>query len=74
MDKLESALILVALVSLWPLLTGYGAFWYRLWLVVVLGLMAWVARRRILRVRAAVDEQKRKRDEAQKNRRPPFLG
>jgi len=73
-DKLESGLILVALVSLWPLLTGYGALWYRIWLVVVLGIMVWVARRRIIRIRAAVEEAKRKRDEAQRTRRPPFLG
>jgi cytochrome c-type biogenesis protein CcmH/NrfF len=73
-DKLESVLILVALVSLWPLLTRYGAlWWYRVWLVVVLGLMVWVARRRIARTHAAVEEAKRKREEAQRGRRPPFL-
>lgn len=74
MDKLESVLILVALVSLWPRLTPYGGlWWYWVWLVVVLGLMVWVARRRIARTRSAVDEAKRKRDGAERGGRPPFL-
>lgn len=70
---LESALIIVALVSLWPLVAGYDTFWYRAWLVVVLGLMVWVATRRLRRIRAASDEAKRIRNELEKGRRPPKL-
>ena len=73
MQKIETALILVALGSLWPLILGYGAWWYRGWLVVVLGVMVWVAARRLARIRAASDEAKRIRDETEKGRRPPFL-
>ena len=73
MQKIETALILVALGSLWPLIVGYNSWWYRGWLVVVLGLMVWVAARRLGRIRAASDEAKRVRDEMEKGRRPPFL-
>ncbi len=73
LERVETALIVVALVSLWPLLWEYGALWYRLWLVAVLGAMAWVAVRRLGRVRAAAEEAKRKRDEMEKTGRPPFL-
>jgi hypothetical protein len=73
LEKLESVLILAALVSLWPLLTDYRAPWYRGWLIVVLALMVWVAVRRLGRTRAAAEEAKRKRDEMEKMRRPPFL-
>ena len=63
MHLLESALILVALASLWPLLLGHDSAWYRLWLLAVLGMMVWVAQRRLRRVRAAAAEAKRRRDE-----------
>ena len=73
LERLETVLILVALVSLWPLLLEYGALWYRLWLVVMLGAMVWVAARRIGRTREAAEEAKRKRDEMEKGGRPPVL-
>jgi len=74
MQIIESVLIVVALVSLWPMLWDYRPMWYRVWLVLMLGAMAWVAQRRLARVRAAADEEKRLRDEMEKGGRPPFLG
>jgi hypothetical protein len=75
LEKLETVLIMVALVSLWPLLIEYEALWYRGWLLVALGMMVWVAVRRVGRTRAAAEEAKRKRDEMEKMQgRPPFLG
>ena len=71
MHLLESVLIVVALASLWPLLLGYYPLWYRLWLLAVLGMMIWVTRRRLQRVRAAAAEAKRKRDEARGLTGPP---
>ena len=76
LEKLETVLILVALVSLWPLLIDYQARapWYRGWLILILGMMVWVAARRLGRTRAAAEEAKRKRDEMEKTQgRPPFL-
>jgi len=70
-EIIESVLIALALASLWPVLLGYRALWYKVWLLAVLAAMAWVARRRLRRIRAAADEAKRKRDEAQRSRRPP---
>ena len=78
----ESALIVIALVSLWPLLWRYYSEWewarvwlmlYRVWLVLMLGVMVWVASRRLARVRAAADEAKRMRNEMERGGRPPFL-
>jgi hypothetical protein len=70
----ESALIIVALVSLWPMLLGYErTWWYRVWLVLMLGAMVWVASRRLARTRAAAAESKRLRDETEKTGRPPVL-
>ncbi|UCC67479.1 MAG: hypothetical protein JSV79_10155 [Armatimonadota bacterium] len=69
----ESILIVVALASLWPLLAGYRPPWYTLWLLLMLAAMAWVAVRRLRRVRAAAEEAKRKRDEAERSGRPPWL-
>jgi len=77
LEKLETVLIVVALVSLWPLLIRYQdrAPWYRGWLIVVLAMMVWVAVRRLGRTRAAAEEAKRKRDEMERTHRPPpFLG
>ena len=69
----ESVLIVVALTSLWPLLAGYHEPWYRIWLILMLAAMAWIAVRRLRRVRAAAEEAKRKRDEAERSGRPPWL-
>lgn len=68
---LESVLIVVALASLWPLLLGHHSTWYRLWLLAVLGMMVWVAQRRLRRVRAAAAEAKRRRDETRGPAGPP---
>ena len=73
MQKLETALVIVALVSLWPLIVGYSPLWYQVCLGIVLGLMLWVAMRRLSRVRAASEEAKRKRDEMERGGRPPTL-
>jgi hypothetical protein len=74
LEKTESILIVIALLSLWPVLLGYRAIWYRAWLVGVLAFMVWVAIRRLERVREAAREAKRKRDEAERSGRPPWLG
>jgi hypothetical protein len=73
MEILESVLIVVALASLWPLLVGFHHYAYSLWLCAMLGAMIWVAVRRLKRVRAAADEAKRKRDEAESSGRPPWM-
>jgi len=73
LEQVETILIVVALVSLWPLLAEYKALWYRLWLVAMLGAMAWVAMRRLGRTREAAAEAKRKRDEMERGGRPPLL-
>jgi hypothetical protein len=70
---IESALIVLALVSLWPLLWSYHETWYRVWLVLMVGVMAWVASRRVGRIRAAADHAKRMRDEMERGGRPPRL-
>jgi hypothetical protein len=72
-EIIEAVLIVVALVSLWPVLWGYHALWYRAWLVVVLGYMVWVTVRRMGRTKAAAEEAKRKRDEMERGGRPPLL-
>ena len=73
LERVETVLIVVALVSLWPLLIEYGAVWYRVWLVAMLGAMVWVAARRLRRTREAAEEAKRTRDEMEKGGRPPVL-
>jgi len=72
-EILESVLIGIALASLWPVVLGYRALWYWFWLLVILGTMGWVARRRLRRIRTAADEAKRKRDEAKRSGTPPWL-
>jgi fatty acid desaturase len=74
LESVETVLIVVALVSLWPLLFGFNAVWYWVWLTAVLAAMVWVAVRRFRRIREAAEEAKRKRDEMEKSGRPPFLG
>ncbi|MCJ7822640.1 MAG: hypothetical protein MUQ26_06125 [Armatimonadetes bacterium] len=69
----ESALIILALASLWPLLVGFHHPVYSLWLCAMLGAMVWVAVRRLKRVRAASEEAKRKRDDAERSGRPPGM-
>lgn len=75
---LETLVIIVALCSLWPIILGYQwaqAAWYKLGLLaVVLAAMVWVTSRRISRIRAAAAEARRKRDEAERSGRPPWLG
>ncbi len=73
LESVETILIVVALVSLWPLLLGFSVPWYQLWLALVLGAMVWVAVRRFRRIREAAGDAKRKRDETEKSGRPPFL-
>jgi membrane protein implicated in regulation of membrane protease activity len=73
LESVETVLIVVALVSLWPLLLRFSAPWYQLWLAAVLGAMVWVAVRRFRRIREAAEEAKRKRDEIEKPGPPPFL-
>ena len=72
-DRLESVLIVIALGSLWPVILGYHAVWYRFWIFAVLGMMGWVALRRLRRIRAAAEEAKRRRDEAKASSKPPWL-
>ena len=78
MAAFEAVLIIVALLSLWPVILGYewaGAAWYKFgWLVLVLAAMAWVTHRRLARIRSAAAEAKRKRELAERSGRPPWLG
>ncbi len=73
-EVIESAAILAALASLWPLIAGHRSNWYRVWLLAVLVGMVWLAVRRIRRVAAAARHAERRRDEAERRGRPPFLG
>jgi hypothetical protein len=70
---IESILILVALFSVMPRFFGFHPLWYNLWLAVVLVGMVWVTVRRLTRTRQAAEEAKRKRDEATRSGRPPWL-
>jgi hypothetical protein len=72
-EIIESALIVLALVSLWPLLVGHRSTAYSMWLLIMLATMVGVAVRKLRRIREAIDEAKRKRDESQRSGRPPFL-
>jgi len=72
-EIIESALIVVALLSLWPVILGHRSLLYSLWLISMLGAMVWLAVRRLRRIRAAADEAKRIRDETEKPQRPPSL-
>jgi hypothetical protein len=72
-EKLESALILLAVLSLLPLLQARVPGRYYFWLAAVLASMVWVLVRRVHRIRSAAEEAKRKRDEAEKSGLPPFL-
>ena len=78
MRIVETVIILVALASFWPLIIGYEwaeTPWYKFgYLAVVLVAMIWVTLRRMARTRAAANEAKRKRDEAEKSGRPPWMG
>ena len=69
----ESVLIIVVLLSLWPFATGYRALWYDVWLLTAVALMVWVAVRRFARIRHAAREAQRKRDEAERSGRPPWI-
>jgi uncharacterized membrane protein len=71
---IESIIILVAVFSLMPLLLGFEQPWYHAWLAVVLAAMVWVTVRRLSRTRQAAEEAKRRRDEAERSGRPPWLG
>ena len=71
MELVESLLVLVALFSLLPLLFGFNPQWYKVWLAVVLALMAWVAVRQLRRMGQAAEEAKRKRDQSERGSRPP---
>jgi membrane protein implicated in regulation of membrane protease activity len=70
---IESIVILVALFSLMPWFFGFRPLWYQLWLALVLAAMVWVTVRRLSRTRQAAEEAKRKRDEAARRGRPPWL-
>ena len=64
MQIIESILILVALASLWPYIIGYREPWYTGWMIAMLGVMVWVARRRVGRIRSAAAEAREKHDAA----------
>jgi hypothetical protein len=77
MQALETIVIVVALASFWPLIIGYpwaAQAWYKFGcLGLVLLAMAWVTVQRVRRIRAAAEEAKRRRDEAARSGRPPWL-
>ena len=57
---------MLAVFSLWPWIAGYRTWPYRIALLVVLGLMGWVARNRLARTRKAADASARDRDRFQR--------
>ena len=57
LEKVETALIFVALLSLWPWITGHRPSWYGWVLVGVLLIMLAVAVRRILALRREVEQR-----------------
>ena len=64
MQIIESILILLALASLWPYIIGYREPWYMGWMLAMLGVMVWVATRRLARIRSAAAEAQEKHDAA----------
>jgi len=72
---LEWVIIIAALFSLWPFITGYQSTLYRIYLAVVMLALVWVARNRLVRIRQAALEAKRKHDEIlnQPSGRPPII-
>ena len=73
MEIAESVLIVLALASLWLFVIEQRSLWHNLVWLLMLAAMAWVAVRRLRRIRAATDEAKRIRDEAERGARPPSL-
>ena len=70
---IEWIIILLALVSLWPVIIGDQPGWYYGILVAVLLALIWVTRNRVLRTQKAAQEAREKHDEATKHlRRPPL--
>ena len=69
----ESVLIVLALASLWLFVIEQRSLWHNLVWLLMLAAMAWVAVRRLRRIRAATDEAKRIRDEAERGGPPPSL-
>ena len=53
-ELLEWIAILIAIVSLWPLILGVRSLWYYAWLVIVLAAMVKVFLNRVARLRRAV--------------------
>jgi hypothetical protein len=60
-EKIEIAIILGALFSLWPWIAGFHAAWYRGWLVAMLAALVWVTVRRVGRFREAAEAAKKGR-------------
>ncbi len=59
----EWLIIFLALISLWPVVTGYQATWYRIYLLAIMLALLWVTRNRILRTRDAAKGAQKKHDE-----------
>ena len=74
MKPVESILIVVALLSLLPMIRGYHIYWwYQAWLAVVLVALIWVTRRQLQRTREAAEESTRKREAGERGGRPPTM-
>ena len=53
-ELLEWIAILIAIVSLWPLILGVRSLWYYAWLVIVLAAMVKIFLNRVARLRRVV--------------------
>ena len=54
-DILENTIVVIGLLSLWPLVAGCGRFWYQCVLVLIVILLAILAMVRLRRVSRAFD-------------------
>ena len=61
---LEWIIIVIALLSLWPVILGHNSLWYSIYLFVVMLALVWVTRNRVVRTREAAREAKLKRGDA----------
>lgn len=55
---LENGLIVIGLLTFWPFVFGHRSMTYQLWMLLVLGLLAWLAVVRLRRVLTTIQTHK----------------
>ncbi|NIM06278.1 MAG: hypothetical protein GTO55_07840 [Armatimonadetes bacterium] len=70
---IEWIIIIVGLISIWPIIAGYHAIWYSIYLFVVMLALIWVTRSRLRRIRQAADESRRKQEEIERTGPKPMF-